>query len=184
MMCRHSGATGGRVVRALCVRGITLAAVLAWSSACAVPPPPILPPQPAFSPRDSAALAYDTGRRDAQVLHAPRTTAILTMLSLPLGLAIHRATDEYWALPITTSAISLGGTAWAYREMRRPLPGAPDSMRTRYGLQDPFVWSGYQRGFQDMIEQQRRDEFRRSAKVSAVVVFVTGLTYYAFRPKD
>lgn len=166
------------------VHGITCAAAFAMLAGCAVPAPPVLPPLPALSPRDSAALAYDTGRRDAQVLHRPRTTALLPTLSLPLGLAMHRATDEYWALPITVSTVTLGGTVWAYREMRRPLPLAPDSMRTRYGLDDPFVWQGYQRGFQDVIDQQRRDEFRRSAKMSAFVVFVTGLTYYAFRPKD
>lgn len=182
-LCR-SGTSGTWAERARHRCGLTAVVALASLGACAVPPPPLLPPQPALTPRDSAALAYDTGRRDAQVLHRPRTTSILAAISLPLGLAITRATDEYWAVPITTSTVALGGALWAYQDMRRPLPVAPDSMRSRYGLEDPFAWRGYQRGFQDVIDQQRRDEFRRSAKFAAFVVVVTGLTFYAFRPND
>lgn len=183
MRLRRCRTIGTWTERAWYHSSISAAVALVSLGACAVPPPPLLPPQPALSPRDSAALAYDTGRRDAQALYRPRTTSILTAIALPLGLAISRATDEYWAVPITAGTVTLSGTVWAYREMRRPLPVAPDSMRTRYGLEDPFVWRGYQRGFQDVIEVQRREEFKRSAKVSAFVVLVTGLTYYAFQPK-
>ncbi len=154
-------------------------------SACAAPPPPLLlSPQAALTPRDSAALAYDTGRRDATILHRPRTTAAATALALPLGLVATRATGEFWAAPITASGVTLGGAMWAHREMKRPTPTAPDSMRTRYALDDVFLWARYQQGFQEAIEQQRLAEFQRSAKAAGFVALVTGLTYFAFRPRD
>jgi hypothetical protein len=55
-------------------------------------------------------------------------------------------------------------------------------MRARYGLEGAQVWSRYQHRFQDAIDEQRRAELQRSARSTALFVFL-GLTYFAVRPR-
>lgn len=152
-------------------------------AACVAAPAPLLTPAPVMSPRDSAALAYDTGRRDALLLHRPRTAVFVSAFAFPVGLVASNSTGELWVAPVATISVSLAGTLWAYRQTRLPIPFAPDSMRARYGLDEAHIWSRYQHGFQDAIDQWRHAEFQRSAR-STVVFTLIGLTYLAILPRD
>ena len=109
--------------------------------------------------------------------------AALRWLALPASVVASVTTGEPWAAPVTISSLSLFGTVWTYRQTRLPIPMAPDSMRARYGLDGEQVWSRYQHGFHDAIETQRRTEFQRSARSTALIVLL-GLTYVAIRARE
>ena len=68
--------------RSLCPKFAGLACGLLLG-ACVAAPPPILVPDPVLSPRDSAALAYDTGRRHALLLHQRRTAVFVSAMPVP-----------------------------------------------------------------------------------------------------
>jgi hypothetical protein len=111
--------------------------------------------------RDSAAIAFETGRRDALVLH-PTRRPMLPLLAAPAGLALSVTTHELWVLPATQLATTWGTVAYTYRQSKRPAPAPPDSMRRRYGQLSPGQWDAYERGFRTAIDR-RRDEMLAEA---------------------
>jgi hypothetical protein len=99
-------------------------------SACLAPPAPWIPGDgQLIAPRDSAALARETGRRDARVLQRPRsangTTTIISMIAVEFGLVIRRPGASYWVTPAALGSVAASGALWAYRETKRQPPPRP-----------------------------------------------------------
>jgi hypothetical protein len=155
-------------------------------SACIVPPAPWTPGDgQLIAPRDSAALAHETGHRDARVLQRPRSAAgatkLITTFAVEVGLFIRRPGTNFWVTPVAIGSISAGGALWAYRETKRPLPAPPDSMRSRYGLSDERLWRSYGDGFREAIDDRRRAELALSSRSALMTAIVFGGTYAALR---
>ncbi len=161
-------------------------AMVSLLSACLAPPAPWVPGDgQLIAPRDSAALARETGRRDARVLQRPRSatgaTTFISMIAVEFGLAIRRPGNSYWVTPAAIGSVAAGGTLWAYRETKRPIPAPPDSMRSRYGLTDERLWRSYGDGFRNAIDDRRRAELERSSRSALMTAIVFGMTYGALR---
>ena len=148
-------------------------------SACIATPRPVIMPDRVLGPRDSLALAFETGRRDAMVLHPERFP--LFVLVPPTALLIALQTDELWALPVTTTVLHGGLTFQAYRETRAPFPAPPDSMRTRYALDSDEAWRRYRLGFQSAIEDRRDRNLSRTLR-GWLISGSLWILYFAVRP--
>ena len=162
----------------------TAIAMVSLLSACLAPPPPWIPGDgQLLVPRDSSAVARETGRRDARLLQRPRSaagaTTIIGTFAVEFGLLIRRPGTSYWVAPAAIASAAGGGALWAYRETKRPIPAAPDSMRSRYGLTDERLWRSYGDGFRDEIDDRRRAELQRSARSALMTAIVFGGTYGA-----
>ncbi len=165
------------------LRPATLVATLSLLSACLTPPRPWAPGDgQLIAPRDSAALAYDTGRRDG-LLQRGRTASAATSFILPvaltLGLFVRRPGTNNWVTPASIVAIGAGGALWDYRETQQPIPAPPDSMRARYGLTDPRLWTSYNDGFRKEIEERRQADLTRSSRSALLTAIIFGGTYAA-----
>lgn len=60
-------------------RSLYAFAAAAITSACIAVPPPVTMPGTALGPRDSLALVFETGRRDAMLLHPGRMPVLLAL---------------------------------------------------------------------------------------------------------
>ena len=172
------------VMCSMFVRGLALlAATLGALSACVPLPSPWTPAdRQLLAPRDSAALARETGRRDAHVLQRPSAAGavpVASTVAVTLGLFLRRPGGGYWIAPVTIASVSTAGALWAYRETKRPIPAPPDSMRSRYGLADDRLWQSYGDGFREQIDDQRRNELSKSTRSAFLTTFVFAGTYAA-----
>ncbi len=86
-----------------------------------------------------------------------------------------------WVAPVSIVSVSAGSVLWSYRETKRPLPAPPDSMRSRYGLNDDRLWRSYGDGFREEIDDRRRTELERNARSALVTAIVFGGTFAALR---
>jgi len=160
----------------------TAIAIVSLLSACLAPPPPWTPGDgQLIAPRDSAALARETGRRDARLRQRPRSaagsTALISMIGMEVGLLVRRPGTNYWITPVAAGSVAAGGALWAYRETKQPIPAPPDSMRSRYGLTDERMWRSYGDGFRDEIDARRRAALERSSRSAVMTAIVFGGTY-------
>lgn len=166
------------------LRPASLVAMISVLSACLAPPPPWTPGDgQLLVPRDSAAVAHETGRRDARVLQRPRSaagaTTLISTMAAEVGLFVRRPGTSFWVTPAAIGSVARGGALWAYRETRRPLPAPPDSMRARYGLTDAGLWRSYGDGFREEIDDRRRAELARSSRSALMTAIIFGGTYAA-----
>ncbi len=168
-------------------RSPNLVATVTLMSACLAPPRPWAPGDgQLLAPLDSAALARETGRRDA-LLQRQRTaagaTSLISTIGVTAGLLVRRpGANDFWVAPATIATVSAGGALWAYGETRRPVPAPPDSMRSRYGLTDDRLWRSYRDGFRDEIEERRRVELAHASRAALLNAIVFAGTYTAFSP--
>lgn len=167
------------------LRTASLVVMISLLSACLAPPRPWAPGDgQLIAPRDSAALAYETGRRDG--LLQPRRTAsaatsFIGPIALTFGLFVRRPGTNYWVTPASLVAVGAGGALWEYRETQQPIPAPPDSMRARYGLTDARLWTSYNDGFRREIEDRRRTELTRSTRSALLTAIIFGGTYAALQ---
>ena len=161
------------------LRSLLIPAAATLLSACIATPPPMVMPGAVLGPRDSLALAFETGRRDAMVLHRDRIP--LVALLPTAGLLVALQTNELWAFPATSTVTNGGLTFWAYREKQAPFPAPPDSMRSRYALESEEAWRRYRLGFQSVIEERRERNLAQSLRAWIVTGSLWAL-YFAVRP--
>ncbi len=126
-----------------------------------------------LTPRDSAAIAYEQGRRDAMYLYPARVN-LVPLLALPAMLVVTRATNSLGAGLGTGVAVSGGVAVWSYRQTQAPTPAPPDSMQTRYGLSD-VLWRSYVDGFENAIDQRREARAASDVRSAVVALVITGL---------
>lgn len=162
-----------------------LAAIASLTSGCLPPAPPYMPDdRPLLAPVDSAELARETGRRDAHVLRRPTAFAIafpyVEASALALGIVL-RPRASPWSTPAAITGLAAGTALWNYRETTRPIPTAPDSMRSMYGLTDDRLWRGYIAGFREEIDDRRRTDLEHSTRTAIVTALLFGAAYARFR---
>ena len=161
------------------LRSLLIPAAATLLSACITTRPPLVMPDRVLGPRDSLALAFETGRRDAMVLHPERIP--LAALVPAAGLLIALQTNEWWTFPVTSTVTSAGVTLWAYGATKAPLPAPPDSMRGRYALESEESWHRYRLGFESVIEE-RRARYLSASFRGWILTGGLWLLYFAYRP--
>lgn len=154
-------------------------------SACATLPMPRVPGDgQVLAPLDSAAIARETGRRDAAILQRPRTAAFAATLigtfAVEFAVLNRHPRAPYWIAPASVAGVSAGSAVWAYRETKQPIPAPPDSMRARYGLTEARLWDSYIDGFREEIDDRRRAELQRDSRAALVTAIVMAGVLVAF----
>lgn len=155
-------------------------------SACLAPPQPWTPAdRQLLVPRDSAALARETGRRDAHMIQHLRSASgampFISAIAVELAIVTRRPGTSFWVTPAAVSAVSTGGAVFAYRETLRPIPAPPDSMQSHYGLTDERLWRSYAEGFREEIDDRRRAELARSSRAALLTAIMFAGTYAALQ---
>jgi hypothetical protein len=163
-------------------RHLGVAAALVALTACIPGPPPAI--VPSYLPlQDSSAIAFETGRRDAHLLH-PVHYSSAPLFAAPVGMVAFAATRQVLALPLSILAGSTVSIAQAFRAAREPIPAPPDSMRRRYGQLSPEQWDSYVRGFKSEIQTRRDDAYRRSKQSGVFSVALQVPLLFLPRPRS
>ncbi len=127
---------------------------------------------PVLGPRDSLALAYDTGRCDGLIIYPSHRPGIVFYLAVPVGLMVANRTGNYWMVPVSMTAARFGEALGSYGRTRAAVPAPPDSMRSRYGLNSPVLWNQYGRGFGRAVEDRRRADLNGSLRSALIGAFI------------
>lgn len=135
------------------------------------------------APPDSADVAYNAGRYDAQQFRGIPVTTFTTAASFLGAFALMRSTDEPLVPTITVSSGTTLAAIWSFREMQKPLPEPPQMIRARPWLQNPKLWASYVDGYQSRVEEFRKLEFQRARQTAMVSTVTSFLLYYALRPR-